>query len=219
MKALKKKNVPQVMRAEIDQGEVLQQLAVVEDELAEVVEKLSEDGTPMKIDDEDDFRVACALLIATVVKRDKIAEWKEGFMERVKSLVDYVESSFAEPETKAEEAEAYFRVAIAEYALGQEQKALSLREAAAHLPERDAKKAGVLLDNAKDCAPPKVPGISLLAKTKTEVIDEGKLPSFAWKKVIDMKAIDAALERGEKVPGTRRIDSFTVKVSPKNARD
>lgn len=207
------------MHAEIDQAEVTKQLAIVERELKEVVEKLDEDGEPMKVTDTDDYKVACALLIATVLKRDRIAEWKAGFMERVQALVDYVDESFAEPEAKAAEAEQYFRAALSEYALAQEEKAKALREAAAHLPERDAKKAEKLLDDANECTPPKVPGISLLPKSKVEIVDEKKLPAACWKKVVDMKAVEAAFDRGEQVPGARLVHSVTVKVTPKNAKE
>lgn len=217
MKATAKKQAaPEVITAQVTDAEVKKQLAVVEHELKDVLSKVEED---FKVEDDEDYEVACALLLATVVKRKKVAAWKAGFMERVKALVDYVEREFKAPEADAAKAEQTFRDAVAAYVQAQDQRAAGLRKAAAHLPPRDSDKADELLAEAKDCEPPKVPGIGIRRKLEIEIVDEKKIPEKYWTRVIDEDAIEKDIEeKGATVPGVKSSIVVKLTVTPSNAK-
>lgn len=215
-----KKNVPAIITAEVDQAEVKRQLVLVEAELRDILGKASNADEQLTVEDDEDYEVACALLLATVVKRKKVAAWKAGFMEKVKALVDYVEGEFAEPEAAAAAAEKCFRQGAAEYIAQLDAKAAGLRKAAAHLPARDSDRADEMLSEAKACVPPKVQGISIRRKLALEIVDEKKIPEKFWTRVVDTDAIEKAIEDGiaVTVPGVRASVDVRLTVTPSNAK-
>lgn len=215
MKATAKKQKHEVAQATVDESAALARVKVIEGELAEIQERLGEE--PMRLEDDDDYKVACGLLIATVIKRDAIAEEKEGFMEDVAKLVARVEGWFARPEGDAKTAEAYFRNAIAAYALDLDAKARALREAAAKV--KSDKQAELLIAKANAIEPSKVGGISIVRKSKAEIVNEAKLPDWAWKRVPDIKAIEAKLDAGEDVPGAKLVPTVSVRCTPKFSKE
>ncbi|MCC6809964.1 MAG: siphovirus Gp157 family protein [Deltaproteobacteria bacterium] len=213
--AAKKQKQQEIITATLDESAALARVKVIEGELAEIQERLGEE--PMRLEDDEDYKVACGLLIATVIKRDAIAVEKEGFMEDVAKLVARVEGWFSRPEGDAKIAEGYFRDAISAYALDLDAKARALREAAAKV--KSDKQAELLIAKANAIEPPKVSGISLTRKSKAEVVNEAKLPEWAWKRVPDIKAIEAKLDAGEDVPGAKLVPTVSVRCTPKHAKE
>lgn len=215
MATAKKFKQEEVLSASVNQAAALARVNDIEKEIVTLVQHV---GSDVALQDDEDYRVACDLLIGVVVKRKWVEEQKDGFMEDVRRLVARVDGWFAKPLERLDAAEAAFRKAVQDYALTLEARAQGLRAAAAHLPARDEKKALSMLDEANGAHPPKVAGISLTTKVKVEIIAEKNIPDQYWKRVVDVKAVEAAIERGENVPGARAVVTKSVRVTPKHAK-
>ena len=60
-------------------------------------------------------------------------------------------------------------------------------------------------------------GIAIISKPSVSVIDESKVPEVFFKSVLDLKAIEAALLRGDSVPGVLLTTDKSVRVTPSKA--
>lgn len=204
------------LTATVDPGVVLAKTKEIEREVQLVQKQLGE--LPSTLGDEEDYRAACALLLDVVEKRKWVDKERAGFMEDVERLRARVEGWFSNAYEQIDRVEAYFRDAVAAYALDLGARAQALREASAKLSARDQKKARAMLVEADELEPPKVGGISISTKASLEIIDEKKIPERFTKRVVDGKLLIAALEAGEKVPGAKLVIAKSVRVTPAHAK-
>ncbi len=211
---VKKQMERNVLHAEVDQAEVLAKVKEIERDINSIQKRAGE----IRVEDDDDWRVAAGLLLATKEKLNYVSEERKGFLADVQKLVDRVEGWFAKALEDGEALEASFRAALKDRVLALEARAHGLRLAAAKLPAKDAAKSEKLFEEANTCVAPKVPGIVPLLKVRAEITDEKKLPEWAWKRVVDMKAIEAKLQANEIVPGAKGVLDVTIRVTPAHAK-
>jgi len=197
---------PEVMLAKIDQGNVLKRVQECERDIDAIVDTAPE----VVVTDHEDYSVACSHLLQLVTKRKFFEAERDGFMEDVRKMIDRVNGWFTAPLAKAEHAEKMYRNAVAGYAELLDEQARALREKAKNAKESAAI---ALLERANDTAPPKVTGIALITKTRAVIVDEAKIPEEYFKLVLDMKAVEAALLRGD-VPGAVLSTEKSVRVTP-----
>lgn len=212
----KKTTTPEVSLQPFNEKEALAKVRVIEQNVGLVVKTISKE--PMKIEDDDDFKVASTELIKVVMQRDIVDEQLALFMQDVQKMIDRVNGWFAKSKADVAEAEAYFRDAIRAYAKDLNNQAHQLRLDAGKLPAKQSDEADAMLVEANELKPPKVPGIALTAKVKVEILDEKKIPEKYWKRVVDKAALEAAADEGVKVPGVKFDTDFTVRVTPKHAK-
>lgn len=212
----KKTTTPEVSLQPFNEKEALAKVRVIEQNVALVVQTIGKE--PMKLEDDEDFKVASIELIKVVMQREVVDEQLALFMQDVQKMIDRVNGWFAKPKADVAAAEAYFREAIREYALALDAQAHQLRLDAGKLPAKQSDEADAMLAEANELKPPKVPGIAITTKVKVEVLDEKKIPEQYWKRVVDTKALEAAADEGRKVPGVKFNIDKSVRVTPKHAK-
>lgn len=205
----------ETVKAELNTGDVATYVKAVEKSLAEL--RADIEGTPAKLEDDDDYQVACELLVRVVNKRKELDGKRDAFEEAAKTMLAIAASLFKESYTNVDACEMPLRDRVEEYAKALEDKAYKLRVKAAALPPDKAKAIEKLLLQAEDFAAPKVGGISFQKGNDVEVFDPAKIPDEFTTRTVNKKALLAALESGRIVPGARFIPGKTVRVSPKNA--
>lgn len=210
-----KKNAPEVI-GPFSEKEALAKVRVIEQNVDMVVRTIGE--LPMQIEDDEDFKVASTELIKVVMQREVVEENLALFMADVQKMIDRVNGWFAKSRADVARAELYFRDALRAYAKRLNDQAHQLRLDAGKLPAKQSDEADAMLVEANGLKAPKVPGISLTAKAKIEILDEKKIPEKYWKRVVDKAALEAAADEGLKVPGVKFDTDYTVRVTPKHAK-
>lgn len=202
--------------AKVDETQALKRVAAFEKDVDEVLALLGE-GMKLVLADDVAYERAADVLLDVKAQQKIMAEEHEGFLVDAKRLIDRVNGWFKPALEKAARAEKAYKEALRDYKAHLEARAHGLREAARKLPEKEAKKRDALLDEADALSPPKVAGISFQAGIEIEVFDFEKLPREYKQLVADNKAIKAAVEKGEHIPGVRWSSSPVVRVTPKHA--
>lgn len=212
--ATKKTAIATIAAANVNESQALAKVREIEDDLAIVLEAISEE--PLTCTDDADYQAAAEQLITVVLKRDYVNEQLGLFMADAKKLVERVNGWFAKARNDAGEAEAYFRNALREYAVALDDQAHELRVLASKT--KDSEKSDELFAKANALHPPKVPGISLSGKVRVEVLDESKVPEKFWRRVVDLDALALEADANRKVPGVKFTNDKTVRVTPKHAQ-
>lgn len=203
------------LSATLDEGAALRKVKDIDKAIA-LVRKKAGDG--ISIEDEDDYRLACDLLISTIERRNWVREEKKAFMADVKKLVERVDGWFKPTLSRIDDLEKEIKEALAEWARQLHAKGVGYRRAAARLPARDEEKAAELQRKADACEPEKYPGVSFKRSPQIAIVDEARIPERFFVRVLDRKLLEAELERGEEIPGARLEADWTISVTPKNAR-
>jgi len=95
------------------------------------------------------------------------------------------------------------------YLTERRQAQAALLAAAAEAPAHEYNDAMLVV---RDAAPPKLEGITTKTVVDMEVVDEALVPDRFW--LLDHRAVLAAVQAGEAVPGVRRIErEIVVRVS------
>lgn len=202
--------------ASVDKGAMAAHLKEIDKEIDHIQRLIAK--MPERVQDDADYVAAGQQLISVVVKRKIYEEEKSRIMAKINELIAVVEENYAPKLEKIGTVEEWFRRALVDYALSLDAHAHSLRIAGTKLPERQANKAMDLFTQANACVPPKVPGIAITSKTKVEILDEKKLPEWAWKRIVDTKAIESKIAGGEVVPGAKGVVDMSVRVTPSHAK-
>lgn len=218
MKAAAKKQQQQTeaLTATVDQRTVQGHLDDI-DRLLSVWEKALK-GLPAEIEDEADYKLVCSGLLELAARKKRVLEERSEAMREVQKIKERIDGLYQERLDRGARVEDFFRTAIEGYNLALAAKATGLRRAAAHLPERDAEKAHEMLMEASALAPPKIAGIAIVASSELEIIDEAKIPEQFFKRIVDKKLVQAALEAGGAVPGCRLVAKVSVRATPKHAK-
>ncbi len=202
--------------ATVDRGAMAAHLKEIEQEIDHLQGLISD--MPERVQDDDDYTAAAGALIRVVGRRKIVEEEKKRITAKIAELVAAVEESYGPRLEKIADVEGWFRRAMTDYALACDAHAHGLRLAAGKLPAKDEGKSIALLEQANDSVPPKVSGIALVPRARAEIVNEERLPEWAWKRVVDMKTIEAKLVAGEQVPGARAVMEISLRVTPKNAK-
>lgn len=215
MKAIATKKRDPELVAGVDQDAALARVREIEGDLAATRE---EAGEEVSVSDDEDYLVACALLLRVVEKRKYCEEERKAFRADVQKLLDRVDGWFERSLTDAAALEAQFRGAVADYAMRLSAKQHGLRVAASKLPPKDEERAHAMMAEANDVKAPKVPGIAITPKARLVITNEKLVPAAYWKKVIDAKLLEAAIAGGQKVPGAHVDVEMSVRVTPAHAK-
>lgn len=210
-----KKKEAEPLIASVDQTKAMAVVKAIEKEAEQIVGEFDKDK-PVALSTPESYTFAGDVLIGIVERRKYVEEQREGFLEDVRKMVARVESWFTPVLETIGKAEEHYRKQMENYVRGLDVEAESLRKTAALTKDED--RAVQLLEQAKECAPPKVPGIGIRRPTRVIVIDEKKIPKKFFKTVVDAKKLAAALASGEKVAGAQLVVDVGLTVTPKNAK-
>ena len=198
------------LKAEIKAGGVEKYVGKEIDYIKASADGLADAG----IEDAEDYAAVCGLLLDVVEKKKAVEEEKDKVLAPAKVIVDTVRGWFAPLEAAIADHEKRIKGLVREYAVkGEQIRALRLRQAGS-LAKADPIQARALVASANYMLAPKVNGISVTGKITFDVIDESKVPDQFFIRVINEKAIAAAVEAGEDVPGILVKDERTVRVTP-----